>query len=308
MDCDSSLPIRYALQRRPHVTRRPMQGVVIRPMAARSSGVVAECRPLISCSESFDLHPSSTSYYHDEMSTASTSLLSISSMESELPAAILPAYSHSSSPKPNIDVRAWVDDTNLHTCPPTSDSTGQGILTEIPAPWMQLPQQDLFRDVHRTSYRETALYSEPGSLSLSRAYNTDELPFVGSRISDASWETFGLCANHRGPESVVSCGMSTSEIEPSDLSSVNGNATWPEKESLSSGLSIKCQGEYPIDPKSMKDRPVLVPVSRRSGRRDNFNFPFSDWSEDGDSECCSPCCSEYAQEVGNCCQIRCYRN
>jgi hypothetical protein len=143
----------------------------------------------------------------------SPSRKSVSSMKS-----LLPLKLHSSPPMPNISV--WLDGTSQNSQvdakspsflpkPVTSD--------DCYIPWMLSPQNsELFSGAGSGCYRETPIYSEPGSPTLSRAYYSDGELNENFRTSWSNYSSLNSYVQepHDGPYSETSSHIGSDEVFP----------------------------------------------------------------------------------------------
>ncbi|ELR02689.1 hypothetical protein GMDG_05638 [Pseudogymnoascus destructans 20631-21] len=296
MACESSPRPRLravlsALQRRPHVIRRAMQGQG-RSRAAASWSSMPESRAQVQAvGDEFVsgiLRPKC--YYGDEMPGP----LPVASATFEIVSAMPECL-----PQMGLDLPAWVENTNRHTL-----QSGGGIVDEDLVPWMQMPQPELFSGISRAQYRETPLYSEAGSPDLSRAYVTDEVACPQPRppiVSWASWATFGLGDSYAGFESQISPKRgSSSDCEAGDDNSYYGDAYGEDGASVSSrqssALSIKCQGHNISELAPVTFGQSVTQQVEESVVPNSMGSEFMDWAGSGSSGRSSPCYSECAYE------------
>ena len=300
MDWESLPLIRTVLQRRPHVTRWSMQGAKSHSTAVSSWSSMPPSRLEAAGSELSKQNPLSTCYHNDETPSSPISPHSGSGMSPAFPECIQP-----SAPKASLDLSAWVDNTNRFTRKSQSGlpSTEREIGVEKIVPWMQMSQQGLFNGVRRTKYRETPLYSEPGSLALSRAYGSDELPWLKLRATNSSWGTFGMSNSHSGSDSSSCSKDSSTDFEASSASD-DGNVCGEERVSVSSwrssALSIQCRGDHTLATTPMQLVQLPTPRFEENEPPKPHTSAFTDWAEGGSSGRSSPYCSDYVYEVSNC--------
>ncbi|KFY21989.1 hypothetical protein V493_06929, partial [Pseudogymnoascus sp. VKM F-4281 (FW-2241)] len=299
MTCESSVPRRPlraflpALRRRPHATRRPMQSEG-RSRAAASWSSMPVSQFQAASDELVSGRPHSKYYRGVERPTS----LPVPSAAFEIVSA-MPQCLQSRAPKTSsLDLPAWVENTNRHTL-----QSGGGIVDDELVPWMQLPQPE-FSGIKRAQYRETALYSEPGSHDLSRAYATDEVACPQPRppvVSWASWATFGMGDNYSCYEEPFTFKRGVSSVSGVvDDITYYADASGEDRDSVSSrrgsSLSIKCQGHNTLEvaplafgqQAAQRVEDGLVPNS--------YGSEFMDWAENGSSGRSSPCYSEWAYE------------
>ncbi|KFY39098.1 hypothetical protein V494_04113 [Pseudogymnoascus sp. VKM F-4513 (FW-928)] len=203
-----------------------------------------------------------------------------------------------SRPKPtSLDLPGWVDNTNRHTI----QSPG-GIVDDEMIPWMQLPQPE-FSGISKAQYRETPLYSGPGSPDLTRAYATEEVQCPQPRPRIPSWATFGF-AGDSYPGFEVPASLSRGSLAGSGArngSSYYGDASEDERASVlsrrSSGLSIMCQGHSALELSPLAfEQPTAQPVAENTLPK-STGCEFMDWAENESSGRSSMCYSERAYEV-----------
>lgn len=110
----------------------------------------------------------------DSRSSTVSSRQSVSSMKHLLPLRLQPNL-----PQPKVDLASWLDSTSPYLQSPIKfnfDNDSREELTEpSPIPWMPSWQDIRLHNLPPDRYRETPIYSGPGSPMLSRAYFSDEV-------------------------------------------------------------------------------------------------------------------------------------
>jgi len=237
---------------------------------------------------------------HESPSSAG-SRRSVSGMKS-----LLPLKLQSTPPMPSLDVSAWIDNTIRQT----RSSNAFDILPrhqedsiQERVPWKASHHHETFTDISQPRYRETAVYSEPGSPSLSRAYASDEELRTISRASDAaSRDRLGTFYTSSLSESVLSsdddalsdCAAPDAPGESSHTSGIIRDSLLSPRDS---GLSIKCQGEYAMEAAWLNPTRRLASGFEETYKSTALHSASESWIESDSSRCSSSLGSDEVYDV-----------
>lgn len=296
MNCDFSDPKPSVSQQRLHINQLSMQSVKRCLTTVRSRDAVPSSQNQSARSKKFKQSLLSKFHCTDEAPNPLADSQPGSGMSPEFPECILPIASQAS-----LDLFAWIDHTNslTHQSRPGHPSIGREDAVDDIVPWMQLSQEGLFDGVSRANYRETPLYSEPGSPALSRAYGSDSQTRSKLRVSNVSCGTFGRCDTYAASDS-SSCNGGASTDFSSGEESVSGEGVVSISTRKDSPLSIQCQGSHSLEITPMGTDQLLSPRFEENELPDlQTSFTFTDWAEAESSGRSSPCYSDYVYEVCN---------
>jgi hypothetical protein len=174
-------------------------------------------------------------------------------------------------------------------------------------PWMQFETDSpLLNDLDSRKFRETPIYSEPGSPFLARAYFSDEndcpkcLPPGSPCRNVCIVESYGDIAEMQSPQLEYNTdhvesfdGESEAGTESSEYESVSTGLTSLPSSSLSD-LSIKCRGleVMQFEPFWVESTPApwLAPALEEQKELVTQRYPAESWIASESSRCSSPVC------------------
>lgn len=188
--------------------------------------------------------------------SVTSSRRSVSSMKQLLSLKLQPT-----PPLPKVDLSSWLDETVPPLQPPIAfdfdfnETNKSRQSNNVPWNWSS-EELRLSNDLHPTRYRETPIYSEPGSPMPTRAYFPDENSYRQCPDSDSVCDELCILSDYEDAETPDS-GSQVSFLDCAETFDNMCNAsaeTSPTSFASSriSELSIKCQGEYGISKKSSR--------------------------------------------------------
>jgi hypothetical protein len=170
-------------------------------------------------------------------------------------------------------------------------------------PWMHSPQDSqMLNDVFPGRYRETPIYSEPGSPMLARAYFSEEDACYECPPPGAACEELCIVSSYEESsdsgsfESFTDSSISLHESKPQNLAT---KVSMSFISSRTSALSIQCIGQKTSDGKTgeLKDKPRLAPAFEMpSVDRVESDIP-DKWIDSDSSRCSSPDSSDELCDV-----------
>jgi hypothetical protein len=145
-------------------------------------------------------------------------------------------------PLPKTNLSTWLDDNST----PCDSATRPSSPDLSSVPWMRSPQDGNLHHLRRDRYRETPIYSDPGSPLLSRFYFNEEDYCYRLEPTERSHCEVGIIDYEEvgsvGSQSLASFVYSESPDSPGSVKTYATSVA-----SRSSGLSLQCQGQTDID-------------------------------------------------------------